>query len=271
MAKWIHLRKLVVQHKENDEINSDDKPQTLNDIQSSLVSEKNANVEIIESQSHVEIMNAQNNSSTNEGVVINQNIQDVISDSEKNLGKILKCPEYIFLLIWFSLTLVPMQYYIGSLGYQLDKRGFGDAGPSLFAILYAASAGFSPFLGSLADFMGLGFSQGIATLLVACSLFVLATTTTAYEIHAIGMGLYGVGRMMVFGTYFTNVGKRFGYKYYGTLSGLGLMTSGLISLFQYPLIAKASDGYDSLIDICSGVLMVSLLPYCLWLAIHERR
>jgi MFS transporter, LAT3 family, solute carrier family 43, member 3 len=242
----------------NNEIQNHDE----NDIPSRLVSE---------GKNNVENMNNQNSSSINPNVEMDQNILEVKSASEKNVGTILKSSEYIFLLIWFSLALIPMQYYIGSLGYQMDKRGFGDTGPALFAILYAASAGFSPFLGSLADLMGLGISQGIATVLVACSLFILATTTTSFEIHAVGMGLYGVGRMMVFGTYFTNIGKRFGYKYYGTLSGVGLMTSGLISLFQYPLISKVSDGNDSLIDICNGVLLVALLPYCLWLTMYERR
>ena len=114
-------------------------------------------------------------------------------------------------------------------------------------------------------------SQGLATLFVAISLFMLSSTAISLEAHAVGMGFYGVGRMMVFGTYFTNVGKRFGYENYGTLSGLGLLTSGIVSLLQFPLIATATNGYHAAVDVGCGVAMVALLPYCLWLAMVERR
>lgn len=141
----------------------------------------------------------------------------------------------------------------------------------MFSIIYAASAAVSPFLGKFSDTAGLGISQGLATACVAISLFMIASTTISLEVHAVGMGFYGVGRMMIFGTYFTNVGKRFGYKNYGTLSGLGLLTSGIVSLVQYPLIATATNGYHAAVDIGCGVVMVALLPYCLWLAMVERR
>ena len=76
---------------------------------------------------------------------------------------------------------------------------------------------------------------------------------------------------MVFSTYFTNVGKRFGYGHYGTLSGLGLLLSGLVSLLQYPLIALAIDGYDVEVNVASAFVMACMLPYCLWLGFRERK
>lgn len=210
-------------------------------------------------------------------------VADTIADCRRNIGDnaqhldkpvavILRTAEYILLLVWFSVSLVPLQYYIGTIGFQLDQRGDENGRfTTMFSIIYAASAGVAPFLGKFADVTGLGISQGLATIYVALSLFMLASTTISLEVQAVGMGFYSVGRMMIFGTYFTNVGKRFGYKNYGTLSGLGLLTSGIVSLLQYPLIATATNGYHSAVDVGCGVAMVALLPYCLWLAMVERR
>ena len=191
---------------------------------------------------------------------------------DKPVAVILRTAEYILLLVWFSVSLVPLQYYIGTIGFQLDQRGDENGRfTTMFSIIYAASAGVAPFLGKFADVTGLGISQGLATIYVALSLFMLASTTISLEVHAVGMGFYSVGRMMIFGTYFTNVGKRFGYKNYGALSGLGLLTSGIVSLLQYPLIATATNGYHSAVDVGCGFAMVALLPYCLWLATVERQ
>jgi LAT3 family solute carrier family 43 protein 3 len=199
-------------------------------------------------------------------------IGGIAPHQDKPVAAILRTAEYILLLVWFSISLVPLQYYIGTIGFQLDQRGDENGRfTTMFSIIYAASAGVAPFLGKLADVAGLGISQGLSSIFVAISLFMLASTTISLEVHAVGMGFYGVGRMMIFGTYFTNVGKRFGYKSYGALSGLGLLTSGIVSLLQYPLIATATNGYHSAVDVGCGVVMVALLPYCLWLATVERR
>merc|ERR1712226_1266374 len=90
--------------------------------------------------------------------------------------------------------------------------------------------------------------------------------TISLNVHALGMALYGMGRLMTFGMFFTNIGKRFGYKYYGTLAGFGLLISAIFSLCQYPLIAAAAGGDERMVDIASGVVTLALgLPYCIWL------
>jgi MFS family permease len=191
---------------------------------------------------------------------------------ETTVFKLLINPEYIVLVFWFSVLLIPLQYYIGSLGYQLEERGDSNGKYArIFSIIYAASAAVSPFTGIISDSAGLGVAQGFGTILVAGSLFMLASTNISLEAHTAGMIFYGVGRMVVFGTYFTNIGKRFGYTHFGTLTGLGLLVSGLVSLVQYPLIAVASSGYDSKVNIICASVILALLPYCLWLSIRERR
>ena len=183
----------------------------------------------------------------------------------------LKSAEYIALIAWFSVIIIPLQYYIGTIGFQLERRGDDDGKfTRIFSIVYASAAAFSPILGKLADSAGLGVAQSLATILTAISLFMLASRDISLNVHAFGMSLYGLGRMMAFGCFFTNIGKRFGYANYGTLSGLGLLLSGLASLVQYPLITVASDGHDSAINIGCGIALICLLPYCLWLGLRER-
>lgn len=88
----------------------------------------------------------------------------------------------------------------------------------------------------------------------------------------IGMITYGLGRMMVFGMFFTNVGKRFGFSKYGTLAGLGLLLSAIVSLIQYPLITLAAKNKEKSVNIICGVVMLcSGLPYAGWLGLREMK
>ena len=83
-----------------------------------------------------------------------------------------------------------------------------------------------------------------------------------------GLVVYGIARMFVFGMYFTNIAKRFGYTNHGTLTGLGLLVSAVVSLLQYPLIALAVDGKATAVNIGCGASLLVLSPYFFWL--HRR-
>ena len=194
------------------------------------------------------------------------------NDDEPGALQQMRSLEYLGLATWFSILLVPLQYYVGSLGFQLEARG-DDNGfyTDLFSILYASAAVVAPAAGYLADKYGLGIAQGFSTLLVSVALFILASTRISLDAHAVGLGAYGVGRMLIFGTFFTNVGKRFGFSNYGTLAGLGLLTSALVSLLQYPLIVLASNRHDTAVNVACGAVLVCMLPYCAWLCRQERR
>lgn len=121
-------------------------------------------------------------------------------------------------------------------------------------------------------FIGLGVAQALATILQAASLFILASDNLNLNAQIVGMCFYGIGRLTLFGMFFTNVGKRFGYTHFGTLAGCGLLLSAIGSLTQYPLIAIAVEGGESVVNTMCGVAILALLlPYCFWLGLRERR
>jgi LAT3 family solute carrier family 43 protein 3 len=195
-----------------------------------------------------------------------------VDEEKPGVVDLLKSGEYIWLVLWFSVLLIPLQYYVGTIGYQLEQRGDDDGTYTrIFSIMYASAAAVSPILGKFTDTAGLGAAQGVATILCAISFFMLASYDISLNAHTAGMALYGLGRMMVFGAFFTNIGKRFGYTYFGTLSGLGLLISGLASLIQYPLISISTDGRDSEVNIACAIVVLCLLPYCAWLGWVERK
>ena len=188
----------------------------------------------------------------------------------RRIRRLLFHSEYIALLSWFSICIIPLQYYVGSIGFILESKGDDDGFfTALFSILYASAALLAPFGGYLADMLGLAVTQALATLLVASSLFILASPAPLNS-QSVGLATYSVGRMLIFGMYFTNVGKRFGYANYGSLAGLGLLISAIISLFQFPLIALAANGKAKNVNLSCGAALVATLPYCAWLGWKER-
>ena len=188
----------------------------------------------------------------------------------KRLRRLLFHSEYIALLSWFSVCIIPLQYYVGSIGFILESKGDEDGFfTALFSILYASAALLAPFGGYLADRLGLAVTQALATLLVASSMFILASPAPLNS-QSVGLATYSVGRMLVFGMYFTNVGKRFGYANYGSLAGLGLLLSAIISLVQFHLIALAANGKAKNVNLSCGAALVATLPYCVWLGWKER-
>ena len=188
----------------------------------------------------------------------------------RRIRRLLFHSEYIALLSWFSICIIPLQYYVGSIGFILESKGDDDGFfTALFSILYASAALLAPFGGYLADMLGLAVTQALATLLVASSLFILASPAPLKS-QSVGLATDSVGRMLIFGMYFTNVGKRFGYANYGSLAGLGLLISAIISLFQFPLIALAANGKAKNVNLSCGAALVATLPYCTWLGWKER-
>jgi len=117
----------------------------------------------------------------------------------------------------------------------------------------------------------------MATILCSISLYILSidNNNISLNVQVVGMRLYSIGKMMLFGMFFTNIGKRFGYNNYGSLAGLGLLISTIVSLLKYPMIVIASStkkGNESLVNIISATTMaVTGLPYCLWLWYYQER
>jgi MFS transporter, LAT3 family, solute carrier family 43, member 3 len=195
---------------------------------------------------------------------------ETISDVPPTIWTQMKTSEYILLCLWLSVCILPLQYYIGSIGFQLEEKGDDDGFyTDLFSILYAGSIVFSPAGGFLSDKLSLGITQGLATWMCAASFFILGSDLSL-NVQAVGLLLYGIGRLLVFGMYFTNCGKRFGYTNFGTLAGLGLLVSALFSLIQYPMIAGAAHGQSTIINVGSGIVLLAQTPYFVWLHHREK-
>ena len=89
--------------------------------------------------------------------------------------------EYFLLLLWFSIQVIPLQYYVATIGFQLERKGDGDGTyTSLFSILYASLAIISPLIGRFVDSAGLGIAQGVATILCSLSLFSLVIRSLVF-------------------------------------------------------------------------------------------
>jgi MFS family permease len=183
----------------------------------------------------------------------------------------LRSAEYLGLVAWFTVVVCPLQFYISAIGYELETKGdtTGEYS-SIFSAAYGAVAVFAAVGGRIADKIGQGACQGLATASVAISFAILCLPKSAgLGVQVFGMTAYSFGRLFVFAMYFSNVGRRFGFEHYGTLCGIGLLISAIWSLIQYPLLSwaveKGSNGANAL---CCAMCCVTL-PYAAWLARRE--
>jgi len=177
--------------------------------------------------------------------------------------------EYIALLAWFSVCVTPAQYYVLSIGWQLERKGDDNGDYTrAFVVLYAASAALAPIGGAVADKYGVGFAQGLATALTGSSFVVLLSDSLPAQIA--GMTLYSIGRLFVFALFFSNIGRRFGFAHYGTLVGFGMLTSAVLSMLQYPMFTLAIDESVDWVNAACAVAIAGCLPYTAWLSRRER-
>ena len=79
-----------------------------------------------------------------------------ISNVEKYSARhLIFTKEYILLVLWFSLLLIPQQYYIATIGLQLERKNdITGKYTKLFAIIYASVAILGPIFGKIADLFG---------------------------------------------------------------------------------------------------------------------
>lgn len=186
-------------------------------------------------------------------------------------GEQMKSAEYFGLVAWFTLVVCPLQFYIAAIGYQLELKGDDDGHyANIFSAAYGSVAIFAAYGGRVADKVGCGVCQGLATLSTAISFLILAIPKSAgLGVQVFGMLLYSFGRLFIFAMYFSNIGRRFGFEHYGTLCGLGLLVSAIWSLIQYPLLAWAVDSAPIGANMVCFAMMTVTLPYTAWLARRE--
>lgn len=190
---------------------------------------------------------------------------------DRPLKDLLTSAEYLGLLGWFSIIVTPSQYYVLSIGYQLEQKGDGDGTYTrLFTLLYGGSAILAPLGGMIADVFGVGFGQCAATVLTSASFLILLSPSLDF-LQVLGMAFYSVGRLFIFALYFSNIGRRLGFAHYGTLAGTGMLTSAIISMLQYPLFTAAIDGGIDEVNWWCAAVIVACVPYTMWLSLKERR
>ena len=213
-----------------------------------------------------------------EGSVANIGTEDFLPTSEQDTNnddskvsalEQMRSIEYVALLLWFNVSIVSLQYYAGSIGFHLVNKG-DDSGKyeTFFPILYAASAVFAPLIGLLSEYIGLGFTQATATILIATS-FILLVLDDLVPTQIVGMVCNVFGRLITFAMFYGNIGARFGYDNIGVLLGVGTIIAALVSLIQYPIIDAATSGSAFSVNVVSGVIVIIGLPYCIWLGIKE--
>lgn len=213
-----------------------------------------------------------------EGSVANIGTEDFLPTSEQDTNnddskvsalEQMRSIEYVALLLWFNVSIVSLQYYAGSIGFHLVNKG-DDSGKyeTFFPILYAASAVFAPLIGLLSEYIGVGFTQATATILIATS-FILLVLDDLVPTQIVGMVCNVFGRLITFAMFYGNIGARFGYDNIGVLLGVGTIIAALVSLIQYPMIDAATTGSAFSVNVVSGVIAIIGLPYCIWLGIKE--
>jgi MFS family permease len=184
----------------------------------------------------------------------------------------LSSPEFIGLVAWFTIVVCPAQFFISTIGYQMEQKGdVSGSYSSIFSATYGAVAIFAAVGGRVADAVGCGACQGFATACIAFSFAILALPSSAgLEVQGLGMTVYSLGRLFIFAMYFSNIGRRFGFVNYGTLAGVGLLISAIWSLLQYPLLAWAVDSGATGANVLCMCMLCATMPYTVWLAKRER-
>lgn len=188
-------------------------------------------------------------------------------------GALLTCDEFLCLVLWFSVMVTPSQYYVLSVGYQLERKGDANGAYSrAFTLLYGFSAPLAPLAGVCADYLGVAFAQFMATSLSLVG-YAILFVDEPLSFQYVGMASYSVGRMFLFATFFANVGRRFGYAHYGAAVGVGMLASAVLSMLQYPMFQAALESKTNLdaMNVVCVVCAAACLPYCAWLGARERR
>ena len=187
-------------------------------------------------------------------------------------GALLTCDEFLCLVAWFSVMVTPSQYYVLSVGYQLERKGDADGSFSrAFTLVYGFSAPLAPLAGVCADYLGVAFAQFLATALSLIG-YAILFVEKPLSVQYVGMASYSVGRMFLFAAFFANVGRRFGYTHYGVAVGVGMLASAVLSMLQYPMFQAALESKTNLdaMNVVCVVCAAACLPYCAWLGARER-
>lgn len=189
----------------------------------------------------------------------------------------LKDVRFLAQVTFFSILVLPAQYYIGTLGSQISRLNSSeeaiDRYVQNFNLTYSGVSLITPLFGLVVDKLGFGAGFGLANLLMIGA-FALFSYSPELEWFIVSYGLYTFARNAQFSTFFTYLAKTFGAKHMGKLMGIGFITSAMVSLLQAPLLHLVIADFDANYSTGNLVLMglmTLLFAYCGWVAWGERR
>ena len=174
--------------------------------------------------------------------------------------------DFIFLAVWFTVMLLPTNYFIISVGDQLEDMGDGDGTITRgFQLVWVLSTVLSPLAGYSADVVGRGSTMTLAMGCYAASFAMLGfgDERSGLSLNAqwINFVCFNVGRLWVFSMYFVSVGRLFGFKHYGTLAGAGLLLSAMSTPLAVPMHQSGVDGGFGVANLASAMICLALTPY----------
>jgi len=146
------------------------------------------------------------------------------------LWQMVSSKDYIFLNIWYMSYVLVSQFYIMTVGAQTELAT-GKNMATEFTITLSTVSALGIGVGYVMDKLGFGFIVFMNTVITTSAIFCITSPVRA--VHIIGFILYVLARTTTWCVFFSFIGINFGFKFYGTLVGMGLFISGCFSAFQY--------------------------------------
>lgn len=189
----------------------------------------------------------------------------------------LRDPRFIFATVFFSVLMLPAQFYIGTLNLQIaplsDSHAQTDNSLNIFNIIYIVVSLMTPAIGWLTDRIGFGGSSTFVALMYIGS-FAIITFAPSLPWFTPSYVIYGFARNGQFSVFCSYIGHAFGSRHMGKLMGIGFLISAMVSLLQAPLLHFVVNQLDGRYKWGNTFLMATvgaLLTYCVWLVSAEWR
>lgn len=172
--------------------------------------------------------------------------------------------EYAFMVLYSSVFILFRQWYLMTVDTQTAYYT-GEDLDTAFGIVFTICSVYAFAVGWIIDKFGFGVMSLLNMLSgVACGEFLSNGRLNQY-VGFVFYVLYDVG---VFGLFFAYIGVNFGYKYFGTLSGLGMLFSAFVTLFEYLCLHIVENGllndYGKMDKILVYILVAVGTPFTIW-------
>jgi len=138
--------------------------------------------------------------------------------------------DYILLNCWFSGHILYLEFWVMTVGTQTELMT-GENMDEQFTIALCTVSSFGIIIGLAMDIYGfsivvlanIAFSMGAS----------FCITSPKIVVQWLGFILYVLSRVTTSGLFFSFIGINFGFRYFGTLTGVCILISSCISLLQY--------------------------------------